>query len=322
MFYIIAFLPPIIFVLSLLWLDSFSLVKKYTLILSFLWGAIAVVMSYGCITLSDSMISNPFTAPIIEEIIKGLGIVVLIRMSKCAFFIDAAIYGAAIGAGFSFVENIVYIYYNPDMILGTILVRGFGTAIMHCGCVISTAAILSWYANNKCKIAVYCIAPIPAIVLHSLFNLFPFQPVLLLIITIVVISLWTGLLFSYNEKSIGKWIEGELATEVAMLAAMKHGKFSDSKTGQYMASIKEKFEPECYFDMFCYIRLYYELSLASKTNMIRSESGFPIVKDKESADKVREFYTLGKRIGKTAQITLAPIMKSNKLTTWKIESMV
>jgi len=322
MLYIVTLLPPIIFVLLLVWLDSFSLVKTSLLVSSFVWGCFSVAVAYLCITIIGKWSDNLFAAPIIEEGIKGMGIVILIRMRKCAFFIDAAIYGAAIGAGFSFIENIVYIYYNPDMLLGTMLIRGFGTAIMHCGCVISTATLLSWYAGSKNHFTIlYCIAPIPAIVFHTIYNAVTIQPILLLLVTIVSISLWTILLFSYNEKSIGKWMDDELSAEVTMLTALKQGHFSASKTGQYMLSIKEQFAPECYFDMFCYVRLYYELSLASKTNMMRAEAGFPVIKNKDDADKVNEFYILRKRIGKTAVIALSPIIKSDQLASWKINSM-
>lgn len=112
-----------------------------------------------------------------------------------------------------------------------------------------------------------------------------------------------------------------MEVEVTMLTALKQGHFSASKTGQYMLSIKEQFAPECYFDMFCYVRLYYELSLASKTNMMRAEAGFPVIKNKDDADKVNEFYILRKRIGKTAVIALSPIIKSDQLASWKINSM-
>src|SRR5574344_2744701 len=151
MLYLIALLPPILFILVLLWLDSFSLVKKGVLLSSFGFGIISVPISFFIIKGFAIIAPNAgiIGDPIIEEIIKGTWILVLLKHRRCAFFIDAAIYGAAIGAGFSFMENIVYIYYNPDMLLGTMLIRGFGTAIMHCGCVISTATLLSWYAGSK-----------------------------------------------------------------------------------------------------------------------------------------------------------------------------
>src|SRR5574344_383660 len=330
MLYLIALLPPILFILVLLWLDSFSLVKKGVLLSSFGFGIISVPISFFIIKGFAIIAPNAgiIGDPIIEEIIKGTWILVLLKHRRCAFFIDAALYGAAIGAGFSFLENILYIYFNPDIVVGTALVRGLGTAIMHCGGVISTAVIMSWIANKKkSPYAFFPLALIPAMMLHILYNLnnvaaHPLlSPMLLLFVTLLTVSIWTIVLFSYNEKSIGNWIEDELSSEVKMLAAMKNGTFSNSKAGQFMMSVKEQFKPECFFDMFCYVRLYYELSLASKTNMMRAEAGFPVIKTKDDADKVNEFYILRKRIGKTAVIALSPIINSDQLASWKINSM-
>ena len=330
MLYLIALLPPILFILVLLWLDSFSLVKKGVLILSFSFGIISVPIAFFIIKGLALIAPNAGTIgdPIIEEVIKGVWILVLLKYRRCAFFIDAALYGAAIGAGFSFLENILYIYFNTDIVVGTALVRGLGTAIMHCGGVISTAVIMSWIANKKkSPYAFFPLALVPAMALHILYNLNNaaaqplLSPMLLLFVTLLTVSIWTIVLFSYNEKSIGNWIEGELSAEVQMLAALKKGTFSNSKAGQYMLSVKEQFKPECFFDMFCYVRLYYELSLASKTNMMRAEAGFPIVKDKETSDKVHEFNVLKKQIGATAQMALSPIVKQSRLNEWKIDSL-
>lgn len=323
MLYFISILPPLLFILILMWLDSFSLVRKNILMWSFLMGMIAVPLCYIIIKMFTDDSTEEMAAPVIEEMLKGLGILLLVKMRRCAFFIDAALYGAAIGAGFSFIENIVYIFYNSDMMIGTAIVRGIGTAIMHCGCVISTAVIISWLANRKKETILYFIpAMIPAALLHTIYNSLTLPPMLLLLATIFAVSIWTVILFVYNEKSIGKWMEKELFAEVSMLAALKQGKFSDSKAGQYMISVKEQFAPECFFDMLCYVRLYYELSLICKANMIKAEAGFPIIKDKDTSDKVIEFNTLKKRIGKTAQFTLSPIVKPNRLTDWKIESLI
>ena len=323
MLYLIALLPPILFILALLWMDSFSLVKKWVLAWSFIMGSLAVALAYATITgIVKLSFSADISGPIVEECFKALGIVLLVRLRRCAFFIDAAIYGAAIGAGFSFVENIVYVYLNTDMMVGTAIVRGLGTAIMHCGCVISTAVILSWLANQK-RIAhyFYPLAVAPAIILHLLYNTLHLAPMLLLLVTIVGIVTWTFLLFTYNEKLISRWMEDEMYAEVKMISAMKKGKFSDSKAGQYMMSIKEQFSSECFLDMFCYVRLYYELSLESKTNMIRAEAGLPIQKNEETSAKVAEFNTLKHQIGKTAQIAISPIVHPSRLTDWKIGSM-
>ena len=124
MLYLITLLPPLFFLIILLWLDSFSLVKKKILLLAFGWGIVAALASVPGNRLFGEICPIPLiVAPIVEEFMKGLGILFIIKMRRSAFFIDAAIYGAAIGAGFSFLENIFYVRAIPDMLVGTAILR-------------------------------------------------------------------------------------------------------------------------------------------------------------------------------------------------------
>ncbi|MBK6982075.1 MAG: PrsW family intramembrane metalloprotease [Betaproteobacteria bacterium] len=59
--------------------------------------------------------------------------VALILAHRVGFLVDAAIFGFAVGAGFAAVENLHYLGLAPDAGMGTWIVRGFGTAIMHGG---------------------------------------------------------------------------------------------------------------------------------------------------------------------------------------------
>ena len=55
----------------------------------------------------------------------------LFWFNRIGYKLDAVISGFAIGAGFSVVENIIYLSIFPDYGAGTWLVRGLGTAVMH-----------------------------------------------------------------------------------------------------------------------------------------------------------------------------------------------
>ncbi len=72
-----------------------------------------------------------FVAPWIEEAIKAIVMIGLFRFNRIGYKLDAVISGFAIGAGFSVVENIIYLTIFPDYGAGTWLVRGLGTAVMH-----------------------------------------------------------------------------------------------------------------------------------------------------------------------------------------------
>src|SRR5688500_7669927 len=131
-------LVPVLLLLALfVWFDAFKLMSLKEILLLLILGGFAAVASYPVSgRLIDTLpigFSNysRFVAPSIEEAINGVLVVALFRLNKIGFMLDAVISGFAIGAGFSVVENIIYLVRMPDYGAGTWLVRGLGTAVMH-----------------------------------------------------------------------------------------------------------------------------------------------------------------------------------------------
>ena len=86
-----------------------------------------------------------FVAPWIEEALKALAIVALFAFNRIGYKLDAVISGFAIGAGFSVVENIFYLWRFPDLSAPVWMVRGLGTAVMHG----TTTAVLAAIATSS-----------------------------------------------------------------------------------------------------------------------------------------------------------------------------
>lgn len=92
------------------------------LLLALGWGAVAsVVIALGVDLVvrlvlgpADDPLSSAMAsvvqAPVVEEIAKGLGILLVLRLGSRFFDgpVDGVVYGAMIGAGFAFTENILY----------------------------------------------------------------------------------------------------------------------------------------------------------------------------------------------------------------------
>src|SRR5207249_8011535 len=81
----------------------------------------------------DFHLYTRYGSPLIEEGLKALVIIALIRAHRIGFLVDAAIFGFAVGAGFALIENLYYLHLVADATVGTWVVRGFGTALMHGG---------------------------------------------------------------------------------------------------------------------------------------------------------------------------------------------
>jgi RsiW-degrading membrane proteinase PrsW (M82 family) len=92
------------------------------LVLAVAWGAVAAVgIALGVdllITLAIGVDASPLReafsvvvqAPIVEEVAKGIGVFLIFATARRAFDgpVDGIVYGALVGAGFAFTENIQY----------------------------------------------------------------------------------------------------------------------------------------------------------------------------------------------------------------------
>ncbi len=125
----LALIPVLVLLAVFEWLDAFELVNIKEILVLLLLGGIAASLSWPVSgRLLDTLpigFSNysRFVAPWIEEAIKGAMIVALFRMNRIGYKLDAVIAGFAIGAGFSVVENIIYLLRFPDYATGTWLSR-------------------------------------------------------------------------------------------------------------------------------------------------------------------------------------------------------
>ena len=93
-----------------------------------------------------------YGAPLIEESIKSVVVLVLIRTRRIGFLVDASVLGYAVGAGFATVENLYYLSTLTDPHMAVWIVRGFGTAILHGGVQAIFAALVLANADQRGKL--------------------------------------------------------------------------------------------------------------------------------------------------------------------------
>lgn len=321
---VVSILPVLLFLLFLFFLDSFKLVVKKILIYALLWGMISAGIAYflnNLILLTSDLSFESFSryiAPGAEELIKSLFVFYLVFRKQAGFLIDAAIYGFAIGAGFALVENSLYTQAASDADFLVWIIRGFGTALMHGGCTALIALILVGAKNRNASFPLYtCIAFVSAYLIHGAFNHFYINPLLQTIGIILLLPLIFILIFRHNKNQLQSWLEIEFSSEVELLQMIRKGKFSDTRAGEYLASLKTRFAAETIFDMYCYIQLYLELSIKAKRNLMLKESGFPPITETDIQEKLLELAALRKAIGKTGEMTLLPLISMNYRDLWK-----
>lgn len=322
----IAFLPILFFLVFMKLMDSFQLVNVTQVVLAifagFITAAVAIFLNGAILRFFEIDIAafSRFIAPLTEEFLKLIFIIYLIKTSRVGFMVDAAIFGCAVGAGFAIIENIYYLSSVIDGGLLTWFVRGFGTAIMHGGTT-AIAAIISKDISDR-KNWPWLLASIPAlfvaIFLHALFNMFLLPPITSSLLMIFVLPPVFIMIFKRSEENTRKWLGTGLDSDMEMLKILLAGNLSESRIGNYLKSIQNKFAPEIVGDIICYLRVYLELSIKAKGILIMKENGFDLPPDPEVDAQFKELNYLSNHIGKTGKLAIQPLLKINNTDLWQL----
>ncbi|TVP98809.1 MAG: PrsW family intramembrane metalloprotease [Balneolaceae bacterium] len=323
---IVAFVPILLFLLFMKLIDSFKLVTiKQTLLALLSGGLVAIVVMFLNYNLFVWLQISPadfsrFVAPVTEEFFKILFIVYLIRAKKVGFMVDAAIVGFAVGAGFAIIENIYYMRVLSEADMITWFVRGFGTAVMHGGTTAIAAMISKDIDDRKSWPQLFIFTPglIAAILLHSLYNQFLLPPITITLIICITLPPVVYLVFKKSEENTRQWLGTGLDSDMEMLRLLMAGNISETRIGNYLKSIQEKFPAAIVGDIICYLRVYLELSIKAKGVLIMKESGFDLPPDPETTAQFEELSYLEKHIGKTGMLAVQPMLKISNTDLWQL----
>jgi len=325
----VGLLPVLLFLLALIYLDSYKLVRPRWVAGTLIAGcALAVACWFVNASLESRLAMSATTysryvAPVVEELAKALLIVGLVRANRIGFLVDAAIYGFAIGTGFAVVENIYYwdSLANPSLSLW--LVRGFGTAVMHGGAtaIFGIAGKTLSERRGMPRLAGWLIALMLAIAIHSAFNHFFLSPVLSTAFILIVLPPLIFVVFQRSEKALEEWLNVGFDADTEVLEMILSGTLSQSPVGAYLRSLKTRFRGEVVVDMLCYLRLHLELSLRAKGLLMMREAGFPVTLDAADKAKLDELDYLERSIGPTGKLAMAPFLRTSSRDLWQIYMM-
>ena len=332
---LVSLLPIIVYLFIVRSTDTFSLVTWKRILCCMAWGVgaclIVFAMSY-VIPLSDVI------TPLVEELLKGLPLLVLVFRNRIAFLIEAVVMGVAVVCGFAFTENSIYLFFNEGISFADAMVRGVATSLMHLGCTsinVSVAMLLQHFltGNNAegtmrgGRMMVFfpiLSALVVSGTIHVTYNLLivsAYIQILLLIIVFLCFFYFMGVI---DEKIITRWLDSSLNEDITLLAAFRAGHIADTQTGRFLKTIQERVSPETFFDIYMMLSLYWDLSIQAKSGLMLRESGLniPLTPEqrKETEAKLTEFLTLKKSIGLAAIVLLTPVMKIRSFDAWVIKN--
>jgi RsiW-degrading membrane proteinase PrsW (M82 family) len=316
---IVGLLPVLMFLAALIYLESYKLVKPGIVVGVVAAGAVMAVASYwlnGAILSASGLelaAYSRYVAPLTEEILKGLIVLALIRLGRIGFLVDAAIFGFAAGAGFSILENVYYFLFvvAPGAGMGTWIIRGFGTAIMHGGATaILAVTSLSFLDRPSKRGAMLSLLPglLLAYTVHSLYNHALLPPIYQTFFVLLALPALLAVVFRQSEKSLGAWLGRGFDADAQLLELLNSGQLTDAPLGRYLTTLKQKFRGPIVADILCYVRLHTELALRAKGILLMRENGFDVPLDPQVKEKFAELHYLEGSIGRTGQMAIRPML--------------
>jgi len=318
--------PVTTFLAALVLLDSYKLVKLRAVVLAVACGMAAAGIAYvvnGSILARTAVSFDAYTryaAPLLEELLKAAVIVAFIRTHRIGFLVDAAIFGFGVGAGFAMVENLVYVEQFPGALMGTWMVRGFGTAIMHGGAtaIFAVAGLAMLERRGRATVQAFLPGYAIAVVLHSAYNHFFFSPRLSTFGVTLVVPVLLFLVFERSERAVGRWLGTGFDADTEMLELINSGRLSGSPVGRYLHTLKDKFQGPVVADILCYVRVYTELALRAKGLLMMRENGFNPPVDEATREKFAELRYLEASIGRTGLLAIQPMLHMSHKELWQL----
>ena len=193
---ILALVPLAIVLLGVRWIDRWDPEPRGALVFAFLWGAgVAVMVALLVSAEVDNVVNSlggpgpgyeffgaAIQAPIVEEVGKGVGVLVIFLVARKHFDgpVDGIVYAAMVAGGFAFSENILYFGQaliesggSVATVIQTFLVRGLMSPFAHVMFTACTGVLLGVAAHRRGRfgwIGLFILGLIPAIGLHALWN--------------------------------------------------------------------------------------------------------------------------------------------------------
>ncbi len=317
--------PVLVFLISLVFLDTFRLVRPRRIVWAILVGIGTGLVSYVVNSSILGMLHWPVmtfalvVAPVVEEPIKGLYVGWLLHTRRAGFMIDAAILGFATGSGFAVAENLFYLHNLPDVPLFVWIIRGFGTAIMHGGttAIFAVSARALTEARGTVSWRIWLPGLAAAIAVHASFNRMLTHPVPATIAIIVLLPLLMKWVYRVGERRMRSWLGQGFDRDTELLALINEGQVRDTPLGKYLLSLRESFRPDMVVDMLCLLRLQAELSIRAKGILILREHGLKPNDDPELKARLLEVRQLESNIGKAGLMAMRPICRWKDADRWQ-----
>lgn len=184
---LLALVPLGIVLVAVRWIDRWEPEPVPNLLVAFLWGAgVATVISLAVNTTtavlaasasvaSGDLVASIVSAPLIEEMTKGLGVLIVFLVWRGSFNgpVDGIVYAAVVAAGFAFAENILYFVQFRDQLMATFVMRAVASPFAHVTFTACTGLAIGLASRMRSPVAWVWMTPcglVGAVALHAFWN--------------------------------------------------------------------------------------------------------------------------------------------------------
>ena len=331
----VALLPVLVLTAGFIWLDVFKLMSVWETLGLLLMGGIAAAAAYplsgvflDTLPLGFNNYSR-FVAPWIEEALKAIVIISLFRFNRVGFKLDAIISGLAVGAGFSVVENVLYLLRFPELAPTVWMVRGLGTAVMHGTTLAIMAAIAHELAEREIRGTAeefdfnplwFVPGFLAAVAIHTLFNQFPGQPMLAMLGTIILAPLALMAVFRMGTSEAQQWLAVERAAHRAMLDTLSAGRFPDDPVGRRISALAARSGAQTGQRIREYWEQLTRLVLASEEILLEQSADGERV-EADIGGGFERLAELKRELGRSTMAALQPLLPFSRNDYWELSEL-
>jgi RsiW-degrading membrane proteinase PrsW (M82 family) len=332
----IALVPVLVLLAVFVWLDAFELMSFREIFLLLVLGGFCAVAVYP---VSGRLIDtlpigfsgySRFVAPWLEEGVKAIAMIGLFWFNRIGYKLDAVISGFAIGAGFSVVENIIYLTIFPQYGMGTWLVRGLGTAVMHGTTLAILAAIAHELAERETRESAgdfdfnllwFMPGYFVAVALHTLFNQFPDRPMLAMMGAVIFAPVAILAILHFGTAEAGRWLKEECSAHQAQFDALKAGRWPDSPSGRKIAALAERLPSESANRIRRYWQLQAWLVVEAEKAMMDEAAGDATIDKEQVGAAFAELEGLRRALGKSSYSAMKALLPFSRNDYWEVSEL-
>ena len=243
----VSILGPLVYLWLVEVFDRFRTVRLPLLIASLGWGAVAFALAFvintsliRCLDISETLLVG-IVAPVIEEFLKSLLVLVLVNQGRVLYLVDTGVYGFASGLAFGAIETVSYTAASDDValagarVLSTVLMHGASTALI--GIALGRLPVTRGGASGVGVVSGFTVALLRqaivrrwvtaafrgALFRHASFNELVSRPLGLLVLVLAVafafaMLVWTSYQLHEGVREERDWISGALQADGTVTA--------------------------------------------------------------------------------------------------------